>query len=278
MIPVAGRMTISGLLLVLGLAVQAAAQAPDVHYLHQGAMPPGAIGSLQLERGGPLPGYFQPVEIKAPQGALISLAAEGAFSEPRSAPTRVGMLIGQVYRLRVTNIPLEPGREVFPTVEIIDRLYSPRGQEVRFPIPVELTLQDIRMALDGKFVTRVIYLEDPQSALPVRQDIGGQNWFEARPGQDPLAVADGFGRPVAILRLGARMPSYPEGPDMQFLYGCPPYVQYPPARTWQTPEAALEGAPATPEESPETDDSARATTGRPMLRRTGFRRWAEGQP
>ena len=52
-------------------------------------MPPGAIGSLQLQRGGPLPGFFQPVEIKAPFGALISLAVDGQFDEPQrnlSAP------------------------------------------------------------------------------------------------------------------------------------------------------------------------------------------------
>jgi hypothetical protein len=271
-------MAMSGLLLVFGLALQAAAQAPDVHYLHQGAMPPGAIGSLQLQRGGPVHGFFQPVEIKAPRGVLISLATEGTFDEPRAAPTRVGMLIGQVYRLRVTNIPLEPGREVFPTVEVIDRLYTPRGQQQRFAIPVQLTLEDIRMALDGKFVTRVIYLEDPQAALPVRQDVSGHNWFEARPGQDPLAVADGLGRPVAILRLGARMPSYPQGPDMQFLYGCPPFVQFParPQRNQKPqaapPEAAQEPA-APPPSEPATapDASSAAYRSRPALDTTRIR-------
>ena len=62
------------------------AAAPPVHYHHAGIMPPGAIGSQQLQRGGPLPGYFQPVEIKAPQGALISTAASGDFD--RSAAER----------------------------------------------------------------------------------------------------------------------------------------------------------------------------------------------
>ena len=101
------------------------AQQPDVHYWHQGIMPPGAIGSRQLQRGGPLPGFFQPVEIKAPQGASISLAGDGQFGPPQAAPCRVGMLIGSVYRLRVTDIPLPQGGEgleVFPSIEVIDRL------------------------------------------------------------------------------------------------------------------------------------------------------------
>ena len=57
------------------------AEDPPVHYHHAGILPPGAIGSQQLQRGGPLPGYFQPVEIKAPQGASISTAGLAEFDE-----------------------------------------------------------------------------------------------------------------------------------------------------------------------------------------------------
>ncbi|MHC4176825.1 MAG: hypothetical protein ACYSWU_04930 [Planctomycetota bacterium] len=243
-------------LLCLAVAPVLLAQEPRVHYLHQGVMPPGAIGSRQLQRGGPLPGFFQPVEIKAPAGALVSLAVDGRLDQARKVPLRVGLLIGQVYRLRVMNIPLQPGLEVYPTVEVIDRLYPPpRGGRVRHPhvppttagrrfaIPIELTRQDLELALQGKFVTRVIYLEDPRRALPVRDDPGAQRWFEAGPGRDPLALADQLGRPVAILRLGARLPDDDRGPDMDFLFGCPPFVNYrslatasPPAKT--TPEQA----------------------------------------
>jgi len=230
----------------LGVAAPAAAQQPGVHYLHQGVMPPGAIGGRQLLRGGPLPGYFQPVEIKAPQGALVSLAVAGDFDRPKAAPRRAGFLIGQVYRMRVMNIHLHPGEEVFPTIEVIDRLYPPRGQETRFAIPVELTHEDLELALQGKFVTRVIYLEDPRTALPVAENPREQEWFEIGPGGDPLAAADALGRPVAILRMGARLPGA-QGPDAQFLFGCPPFVQYPPRRV---PPAAAAPAEAAPAEAP----------------------------
>ncbi len=211
----------------LGIAATLQAQSPSVHYLHHGIMPPGAIGSRQLQRGGPLPGYFQPVEIKAPKGALISLAVEGQFDETQQAPRRAGLLIGAVYRLRVVNIPLAEGAEVFPTIEVIDRLYTPQGQEGRFAIPIDISMADLKLALDGKFVTRVIYLEDPQRALPARENPQEQNWFETAPGQDPLAVADGLGRPVAILRLGGRLPSQSDVQDASFYFGCPPYVALP---------------------------------------------------
>src|SRR6188474_316753 len=119
---VVGRV-LGAVLIGLGLAASLSAAPPDVHYWHAGRTPPGAIGSQQLLRGGPLPGYFQPVEILAPQGVLISTAAEGSFNQGQPGPLTVGMLIGSVYRLRVARIPTEPGAEVFPTIEVIDRLY-----------------------------------------------------------------------------------------------------------------------------------------------------------
>src|SRR5436190_16711429 len=87
----------------LALTAAALAQGPW-HYLNKSDSPPGLIGQRQLERGGPLPGYFQPVEVTAPAGALVSVVANGAFSEPRPAKLLAGMLIGQVYRLKVGNI------------------------------------------------------------------------------------------------------------------------------------------------------------------------------
>ena len=199
------------------------AQQPPVHYDHAGTLSPGAIGRGRLRRGGPLRGYVQPVEIKAPQGALISLAADGQFDGGDGSPRLVGMFVSPVYRLKVTNIPLHPGQEVFPTVEVIDRLYAPRGKETRFPIPIDLTQEELEMALAGKFVTRVIYVEDTDTALPVAQDPDQQHWLEVRGSDDVLAEADKLGRPVAILRLGGRLPG-PDGPNQEFLFGSPPWM------------------------------------------------------
>ncbi len=197
-----------------------------MHYMYPRGLPPGAIGSQQLQRGGPLPGYYQPVEIRAPQGVSISLAEGGQFTEPRPAPVRVGMLVGVVYRVAVVNVPFRTGDQVFPTIELVNRLYTPRGQETRFPVVIELTQEDLQLAVDGKFVTRVVYLEDPDRALPARQAGRDPNWFDIGPGKDPLAVADVLGRPIAIVRLGGRMPELREGMDPAFLFGCPPLVRY----------------------------------------------------
>jgi hypothetical protein len=216
---------------------QAAADPPPVHYHHAGIMPPGAIGTQQLRRGGPLPGYFQPVEIRGPEGSLIAPAAGGGFEQDRREVLYVGLHIGNVYRLRVTNIPNQEGVEVYPTIELIDRLYPPIGQEFKFPIPIELTQEELEMAASGKFVTRVVYLEDPDTAMPVARESDEQAYFEVQRGDDPLAVADSLGRPMAIVRMGARVPDA-DGPDAAFLYGCPPLIIWNP-RQPQQPELLM---------------------------------------
>lgn len=212
----------------LAAAHSALAQPPGPHYWHAGAMPPGAIGSRQLLRGGPLPGFFQPVEIKAPSGVLISLAQENQFGAAMPAPVRAGLLIGQVYRLRVMGIALRPGEEVFPTIEVIDRLYAPNDQRWRFPIVIELTHEELVMALEGKFVTRVIYLEDPLDALPFDLSDKAQSYYDVGPVYDPLATADALGRPMAILRLGGRQPDNTDFGDPRFFFGSPPFQLAPP--------------------------------------------------
>lgn len=210
--PILHRALANGL---LGLAVlaylssgsSADAQGPPVHWLHAGAMPPGAIGSQRLLRDGPLSGYFQPVRIRAPKGARISLAEEGGFSSEQSDSLLLGMQIAGVYRFKVTEFGSDLSQEVFPTVEVIDRLYPPAGLALRYPIPVELTNEELELAAHGNFVTRVIYLEDPNQALPTSQKDGEQPWAEAPQNADPLVVADELGRPVAILRIGGRVPT-----------------------------------------------------------------------
>ncbi|HVT29311.1 MAG TPA: hypothetical protein VHE81_14945 [Lacipirellulaceae bacterium] len=224
------RMRVEGILrwavlVVLASGLEAAGQERPMHWLNAGAMPPGAIGSLRLERGGPLSGYFQPVRIRAPQGARIALATEGGFSAPQSSEALIGMQVGSVYRLKVSNIPNGEGVEIFPTVEVIDRLYPPPGLALRFPIPIELTQEELQLAADGAFVTRVVYVEDPRQALPIARRAGEeQPWIEAPLGEDPLVTADRNGRPVAILRIGSRVPDAKT--QAEFEAGAPPFVVF----------------------------------------------------
>jgi hypothetical protein len=238
------RMRVEGILrwaVLVGLlsGLTASAQERPVHWLNAGAMPPGAIGSQRLERGRPLSGYFQPVRIRAPEGARIALASEGGYSPAQRPGTSsrnvqanealLGMQVGFVYRLQVTRIPNNEGVDIYPTVELIDRLYPPPGLALRFPIPIELTQDELELAAGGAFVTRVIYVEDPQHALPVARHANDElPWTEAPAGEDPLVTADRNGRPVAILRIGSRAPNVAGGPAGP-RYAAPPVVVFDPS-------------------------------------------------
>jgi hypothetical protein len=242
------RLPLLAWLLLLGVCGVASGQRP-VHYFHAANLPPGTVGQGQLLRGGPLPGYFQPVEIQAPRGARISLAMDGQFQASQEAPVMAGMLIGSVYRFKVSGIPRREGFEVFPTIEVINRLYPPPGLATHFPIPVQLTQEELEMALAGNFVTRVIYLENPNNALPVQSDPQRQLYYEVRGIEDPLQVADRLGRPVAILRMGARVPDF-DAVSQRFLFDSPPLLPL-------TKPAPLPDRRSGLEDPPETSDAQR---------------------
>lgn len=241
------RVVIGALSLVAAACVPAAAQQRPLHYFHSADLPPGAIGSGQVLRGGPTRCYFQPVEIRVPRGVLISPAVNGQFAEPQADGVLVGLQIGPVYRFKVAGIPDHETDEVYPTVEVISRLHPPPGQAARFPIPIDVTREEIEMALSGRFVTRVIYLEDPNNALPLAEDPAQQRYFEVRPGQDPLRVADELGRPMAILRMGSRIPDPArETTNLGYQYGTPPLMLLEKQAQKQLPRDAGLEQPAQP--------------------------------
>lgn len=206
---------------------------PKVNYLLNSDAPPGVVGAATLLRRQPVQGYFQPVEVSGPEKLEVALAQHGQFLPPLPAPVKVGMLIGAVYRLRVTNIPLRPGEELYPTIEILDRLYTPRGREHRFPIPIVLEQEDLIRALDGGMVTRVIYLEDAEVASPIADLPGSQRVMDVGGNDNALQMADQLGRPMAILRIGSRVPTDLQGDLTTFLYHSPPWMPLPPEPTRQ---------------------------------------------
>lgn len=242
---------------VIAPSVQAQSIPAKSNYILSSDMPPGAVGAAQAFRRPAVQGYFQPVQISGPTGLQVALAQEGRFLPLLEAPVRAGMMVGCVYRVKVAGIPGFEGDELYPTIEVIDRLYAPPGREHRFPIPVVLEEEDLRAALRGELVTRVIYLEDSEVAEPVSDLPGEQRVTEVGGIDDPLQAADQLGRPVAILRIGSRTPDL--NADLtDFLYGCPPWATIKPIPERQKliengmwPETpAVEPQPASPATAP----------------------------
>lgn len=177
---------------------------------------PGKVARWNLIAKPSLTGFFQPVQIRLPSDGQVSFYSSDQPQPVTSpAPAQAGLLIGPVYRVRIAGLPEYPGVELYPTIEVTDRLHPPAGHEDDFPIPVEITREEIEAALQDRMVTKVIYLESPQEANVMEQLDGRIITFDTPGHANLLDAADQMGRPVAILRLGGRTPDPNNPHDLQ---------------------------------------------------------------
>ena len=133
----------------------------SAHFLYDYKMPPGEIGFRKTLARRAMVGYFQPLQFKGPAGSRIEVFSEGAFRPMKDRGQAAGLMGGHIYRLKITNIPGQPGKELFPSVEVIGRLFPPVGQENFFPIPVNIELDDLEPAAEGALV------EQPPARSPL---------------------------------------------------------------------------------------------------------------
>lgn len=182
--------------------------------------PTSEPGTVVLEAGvgvPVLPPHIQVVRFQVPEGAHVEVL--GPPPEPigftaGAGPVEglVGLKVGVGYRLRLWDLPGRPDAELFPVVEVVGHLHRPAGMDpFKFPIQVHFGEDDFLDAVDhGRLVTQVVYLEDPDQALPISLPKGEIPIVTLTPSEDPLRVGAALGRVMAILRIGGRKPSVEE--------------------------------------------------------------------
>ncbi len=220
------------------------AQQPR-HELIRGDMPPGLAADYYRMSNPKLQYHVQPVRVICPLGSRVEVASKNGYIQQNSSRVSVGMMVGPVYRFKVTNIPRHVGTELYPSIEILNKLNPPKGLENEFPIEVVMSEDDLNQAIAGNLVTKVIYLEDPNTALPHRHSPNEQPYFDVGGGEDALRAAEKMGRPMAILRIGSRVPMASETPH-EFNFNAPEATLLPdPQQIRQQPNwDAFEEAPA----------------------------------
>lgn len=154
--------------------------------------------------------HVQPVRLLAPENSSVGILANGTTINATGPAVSVGVLAGLIYRFKVDFVANQQQRTVYPSIELVDRLYPPAGLETQFPVPVVLTQDDLEQASAGKMVTKVIYLESAEGAIVRRGSEREQPYFDVDGAEDPLHVAKGMGRPLVILRIGSRIPTLDE--------------------------------------------------------------------
>ena len=131
------------------------------------------------------------------------VSSVGQFdSEPLIVPGKQNFQAGAVYRLKVSNVPGHEGDELYPTLEIGPPTPSTLAFLAHNAIPIQYTSEDFNQVKSGNFVTKVIYLPDPEfQELAVA---GVETLVSTRldPGVDPIVEADRRGAILAIVRIG----------------------------------------------------------------------------
>ena len=202
--------------------------APPAQMLQQpgpGVAGPGP-GVLMLGPGpaAPAGGMARPgtapttqIAFVAPDGMAIywDVNRPGAFdSDPLICPGRHNFPQGAIYRLKLTNIPGRAGAELYPTLEIGPSTPRTDAYLAHTPVPLQFTEEDFDQVQSGNFVTKVIYLPDPEFQELALAGVETLVSTRLDPGVDPVVEADRRGAILAIVRLGNKDLELPGGDDI----------------------------------------------------------------
>ncbi len=172
---------------------------PGVDGPGPGVMMLGEPGDVQ-----PMPGAKSQVIFAGPEGMVVAWeVGPGQFDvEPLICPGRFNFPQGAIYRLKLTNIPGREGSELYPTLEIGPSLPRTEAYLAHNAIPLQFTEEDFDQVLSGNFVTKVIYLPDPDFQELALAGIDTLVSTRLDPGVDPIIEADRRGAILAIVRIG----------------------------------------------------------------------------
>jgi hypothetical protein len=212
---------------------------PMGKFTHRNNLPPAEmLAEPGPGVGGPGPGIIPPlpptpppgvgpggptsqVAFVSPEGMAVNwdMLEPGAFdSDALVVPGRSNFPQSAIYRLKLTNIPGRPGVELYPTLEIGPPTPRSIAYLAHNAIPVQFTEEDFDQVLSGNFVTKVIYLPDPEFQELALANVETLVSTRLDPGIDPIVEADRRGAILAIVRVGNKDLQVPDG-DAVFVGG-----------------------------------------------------------
>lgn len=131
------------------------------------------------------------------------ISAAGMFdSSPLVVPARQDFPQGAIYRLKLSNIPGHSVVALYPTLEVAPVTPRTDAYLAHAPIPVQFTEEDFDQVISGNFVTKVVYLPDPEFQELALAGVETLVSTRLDPGCDPISEADRRGSILAIVRIG----------------------------------------------------------------------------
>ncbi|MFO0826062.1 MAG: hypothetical protein U0792_23585 [Gemmataceae bacterium] len=188
-------------------------------YPTPGMGPPGAVAAFGAIVPPPAPGHIinaapaplLAAKFLAPKGVQVTAFPGSPLASKFETPTVMGLRPGYVYRFELSNLPYEDGKSLYPEVEVRGVLVPRPGMKyMDYPIPLLFTPADISRALAGALITKVIYLEDPEKAIPAEASADAPIEVPENTERGAIKAATDNGRLMAIVRLGNRKPSQQE--------------------------------------------------------------------
>ena len=128
----------------------------------------------------------------------------GVFdSLPLTCPATWDFGQGAIYRLKLSNIPGHHGKELYPTLEVAATAARTRAFLEHSSVPVEFNDNDFdQVFYSGNFVTKVIFLPNPEYQGVAMSGVGTLVNTALPPGADPITEASKRGSILAVIRMG----------------------------------------------------------------------------
>jgi hypothetical protein len=115
---------------------------------------------------------------------------------------RQNFLQGAIYRLKISGIEGRPGLELYPTLEIGPPSSRTAAYLAHSAVPIQFNQEDFDQVSAGNYVTKVIYVPDPEYQELALAGVDTLVSTRLDPGIDPIVEADRRGSILAIIRMG----------------------------------------------------------------------------
>jgi hypothetical protein len=181
------------------------ANFPGMHGRHGMHMGPGGPPMMPIAAGPQQMGPTVQMLFHRPEAMQVrwDVSGVGQFdSEPMILPGRKNFPEGGIFRIKLTSIPGREGVELYPTLEVGPTTPRTAAYLAHNAIPIQFTEEDFDQVLSGNFVTKVIYLPDPEFQEMALAGVETLVSTRLDPGVDPIVEADRRGSIMSVIRLG----------------------------------------------------------------------------
>lgn len=145
------------------------------------------------------------VRLVGPKGMKATLYRGEAIGVAMDTPCVVGFRPGYAYRVALSHMAEFPGAVFSPTIEVRGSLWL--GGQLRnadFPANVIFRAEDFANVEHGALITKLVVLERPDTAEPVRSRANEPIEIPVRTARDLYQESQARGAPLATIMLGQR--------------------------------------------------------------------------